>query len=190
MRNVPFLVFCALLNWWDLEATAALRQLWTSILGIKVSVYDHLVTHDPALACKVITPRTVIFQNKPALESGQLASWTLELCMNIPEFNYQKIIIFCQIIKDRADLYFPKIFILVSLPFTTYSFYDETSFRISRRTFCPGAGCCHVWQWQAPNLQSLCIFWTFWWQTVVPRLAELRTCVKTSAHLIKGQTTL
>lgn len=48
-QNVPFLIFCILLNQWDLEATTALRQLWTYILRIKVSQCDHLLIEVPCL---------------------------------------------------------------------------------------------------------------------------------------------
>lgn len=45
----PLLIFCILLNRWDLEATTALRQLGIYILSIKMSQCDHLVIQDPCL---------------------------------------------------------------------------------------------------------------------------------------------
>lgn len=61
MQNVPFLIFCILLNQYNLEVTTALRQLWTYILRVKC--HNVITWSYKTLVFKIITPTTVIFQN-------------------------------------------------------------------------------------------------------------------------------
>lgn len=118
--------------------------------------------------------------------------------MNVPKFNYKNKKIFCQIHKTKkpqkplppknqkkpqqtnkkkTTKKIPDPFFCLNIYSGKFDFHHLLflqRYPVANLLLHPPAetGCCHIWQGQAPNLQSLCVFWTFWWQTSVTEVSR------------------